>query len=200
MFSGYWRNEQATNATFEDGWFRTGDIGHLDNDGFLYITGRKKDLIVTASGKNVAPAVLEDRLREHWLIEECVVGDKRPYVAVPVTLDMGIFGQWKADRRKPAEATVAEMREDPELLSGVRLPLSGNQTGRVSGRLPRWKSTRTRPDGCGISAILPSLDRTRRAWPRYEPVCENTDLNPRGVNGVGGPRPRPKAPTHLEPR
>jgi long-chain acyl-CoA synthetase len=121
VFPGYWNNDDATRAVFEDDWFHTGDLGRLDSEGFLYITGRKKDLIVTASGKNVAPAVLEDRLREHWLIEECVVvGDERPYIGVLVTLDLGIFDRWKQEHGKPVAATVSEMRDDPDLLSLIQ--------------------------------------------------------------------------------
>ena len=90
VFGGYWRDPQATAEAFDGRWLRTGDLGRLDDDGFLYITGRKKDLIITAGGKNVAPGPAEDRLREHWLVEECVVvGDQRPYVAALVTLDRG---------------------------------------------------------------------------------------------------------------
>ena len=83
VFMGYWNNQAATSeAMTSDGWFRTGDIGELDGDGFLRITGRKKELIVTAGGKNVAPAVLEDRLRANPIISQCVVvGDNKPYIA-----------------------------------------------------------------------------------------------------------------------
>src|SRR5262249_56873080 len=88
VFGGYWNNEQATADTFtDDGWYRTGDLGELDDQGFLKITGRKKEIIVTAGGKNVAPGVLEDRLRAHPLISQCmVVGDGRPYIGVLITL------------------------------------------------------------------------------------------------------------------
>lgn len=88
VFGGYLHDEEATAEAFdEDGWFRTGDVGELD-DGYLTVTGRKKDLIVTAVGKNVAPAPLEDRLRAHWLIDQCVlVGDRRPYIGALITLD-----------------------------------------------------------------------------------------------------------------
>jgi hypothetical protein len=81
-FQGYWNNPAATKEMIDqDGWLHTGDLGVLDDEGFLAITGRKKDLIITASGKNVAPAVLEDRLRVHWLISQClIVGDGKPYV------------------------------------------------------------------------------------------------------------------------
>ncbi|NBV90279.1 MAG: long-chain fatty acid--CoA ligase, partial [Actinobacteria bacterium] len=89
VFKGYWKNPDATAEVLAtDGWLHTGDIGELDNDGFLRITGRKKELIVTAGGKNVAPAVLEDRLRAHPIISQCVVvGDALPYIAALVTLD-----------------------------------------------------------------------------------------------------------------
>jgi long-chain acyl-CoA synthetase len=122
VFPGYWQNEAATKETFtEEGWFRTGDLGALDDEGFLTITGRKKEIIVTAGGKNVAPAVLEDRLRSHALISQAmVVGDGRPYVAGLVTLDPDGFEPWKARHGKPADATVASLREDPDLLAAVQ--------------------------------------------------------------------------------
>ncbi|HLK73351.1 MAG TPA: long-chain fatty acid--CoA ligase [Streptosporangiaceae bacterium] len=122
VFPGYWHNEAATKETFaEEGWFRTGDLGELDDEGFLTITGRKKELIVTAGGKNVAPAVLEDRLRSHALISQTmVVGDGRPYIAALVTLDPEALGPWKVRHGKPADATVASLREDPDLLADVQ--------------------------------------------------------------------------------
>ena len=95
VFAGYWNNDAATaEAMTSDGWFRTGDIGELDGEGYLRITGRKKELIVTASGKNVAPAVLEDRLRANPIISQCVVvGDNKPYVGALVTLDQDALPQ-----------------------------------------------------------------------------------------------------------
>jgi long-chain acyl-CoA synthetase len=122
VFPGYWRNEAATRETFtEDGWFRTGDVGELDEEGFLRITGRKKEIIVTAAGKNVAPAVLEDRLRSHGLISQCmVVGDGRPFVAALITLDPEAFGLWKERHGKPADATIASLRDDPDLVADVQ--------------------------------------------------------------------------------
>ncbi len=122
VFPGYWHNETATKETFaEDGWFRTGDIGELDDEGFLTITGRKKELIVTAGGKNVAPAVLEDRLRSHALISQAmVVGDGKPYVAALITLDAEALGPWKERHGKPADATIASLRDDPDLIGAVQ--------------------------------------------------------------------------------
>jgi long-chain acyl-CoA synthetase len=119
VFGGYWRDPQATAEAFDGRWLRTGDLGRFD-DGFLFLTGRKKDLIITASGKNVAPAVLEERVREHWLIGECVVvGDQRPYIAALVTLDPAAFARWKLRAGKPA-AAVGDVAEDPGLLAAVQ--------------------------------------------------------------------------------
>ena len=122
VFPGYWRNEAATKEVFaEGGWFATGDIGELDEEGFLKITGRKKEMIVTAGGKNVAPAVLEDRLRSHALISQCmVVGDGKPFVAALITLDPEALGPWKKAHGKPADATVAGLRDDPDLVADVQ--------------------------------------------------------------------------------
>jgi long-chain acyl-CoA synthetase len=122
IFPGYWHNEQATADTFaEDGWFRTGDIGEIDDEGFLTITGRKKEMIVTAGGKNVAPAVLEDRMRSHLLVSQAmVVGDGRPYIAALVTIDDEAFGPWKERHGKPAGAAVADLRDDPDLLAEIQ--------------------------------------------------------------------------------
>ncbi len=122
IFPAYWRDETATKDAFTaDGWYATGDIGELDDEGFLTITGRKKEMIVTAGGKNVAPAVLEDRMRMHALISQCmVVGDGRPFVGVLVTIDPEAFGPWKERHGKPADATVADLRDDPDLNAEVQ--------------------------------------------------------------------------------
>jgi long-chain acyl-CoA synthetase len=122
IFSGYWRNEAASKEAFaEDGWLATGDVGKLDEEGFLTITGRKKEMIVTAGGKNVAPAVLEDRLRSHALISQCmVVGDGKPFIAALITLDLEALGPWKERHGKPADATVVALRDDPELVAEVQ--------------------------------------------------------------------------------
>ncbi|GGP41300.1 MULTISPECIES: AMP-dependent synthetase/ligase [Streptomyces] len=121
LFSGYWNNDAATAEALADGWFHTGDIGTLDEDGYLAITGRKKEIIVTAGGKNVAPAVIEDRIRAHALVAECmVVGDGRPFVGALVTLDEEFLAHWAADHGKPAGSTAAELREDAELLAEVQ--------------------------------------------------------------------------------
>jgi long-chain acyl-CoA synthetase len=122
VFPGYWQNQEATAETFTaDGWFRSGDIGELDDEGFLTITGRKKEMIVTAGGKNVAPAVLEDRLRSHLIIGQAmVVGDGRPFIGALITIDPETFGPWKEWHGKPADATVADLKNDPDLVASVQ--------------------------------------------------------------------------------
>ncbi|MFF7727887.1 AMP-dependent synthetase/ligase [Streptomyces sp. NPDC008001] len=121
LFQGYWNNEAATEEAMSDAWFHTGDLGTLDEDGYLTITGRKKEIIVTAGGKNVAPAVIEDRIRAHALIAECmVVGDARPFVGALVTLDEDFLPRWLSDHGKPAGMTPAELAEDADLLADVQ--------------------------------------------------------------------------------
>ncbi|WP_138998092.1 AMP-dependent synthetase/ligase [Rhodococcus zopfii] len=121
IFQGYWRNEKATEEVFRDGWFRTGDLGEIDEDGYVYITGRKKDLIVTAGGKNVSPGQLEDRMRSHTLVSQAVViGDGRAYITALLTVDPDVFDNWKAENGKPATATIAQLRHDPSLRDAMQ--------------------------------------------------------------------------------
>ncbi|MFD6994009.1 AMP-dependent synthetase/ligase [Streptomyces sp. NPDC059943] len=121
LFKGYWNNEAATAEALADGWFHSGDIGTLDEDGYLAITGRKKEILVTAGGKNVAPAVIEDRIRAHALVAECmVVGDGRPFVGALVTIDEEFLAHWAKDHGKPAGSTVASLHDDPDLLAAVQ--------------------------------------------------------------------------------
>ncbi|MDI3313773.1 MAG: long-chain fatty acid--CoA ligase [Mycobacterium sp.] len=120
VFGGYWRNEQATAEAFSDGWFKTGDRGAVDEDGFLTITGRKKEIIVTSGGKNVAPAVLEDQLRAHPLISQAmVVGDARPFVGALITLDPEALEGWKQRHSKPARIPMGDLVADPDLVAEV---------------------------------------------------------------------------------
>ena len=121
IFTGYWQNPEATAEALQDGWFSTGDIGELDDDGYLTITGRKKEIIVTAGGKNVAPAVIEDRIRAHPLIGECmVVGDRKPFIACLITIDPEFFPTWKKLNGKPDEASVSDLLQDADLLAAVQ--------------------------------------------------------------------------------
>jgi long-chain acyl-CoA synthetase len=123
VFSGYRNNPDATREAVTDGWFHTGDVGQLDDDGYLCITGRKKELIVTAGGKNVAPAVLEDRLRAHPLIGQCVVvGDGQPFVGALVTIDREALPGWRKRHGKAAAAPdgdASDLVDDPELRGEV---------------------------------------------------------------------------------
>jgi long-chain acyl-CoA synthetase len=120
VFTRYRNNETATAEAFVDGWFRTGDIGELDDDGFLRITGRKKELLVTAGGKNVAPAVLEDRLRAHPLVSQCiVVGDQKPFIAALVTLDAEMLPAWTRNHGL-GELTVEQARTHEVVLAEVQ--------------------------------------------------------------------------------
>jgi long-chain acyl-CoA synthetase len=121
-FVGYWHNDAATaEALTHDGWLRTGDIGELDGDGYLRVTGRKKELIVTAGGTNVAPAVLEDRIRAHPLVSQClVVGDGRPYVACLITLDPEAVRTWLARRNRPADTSLSQLTDDPDLIAELQ--------------------------------------------------------------------------------
>jgi long-chain acyl-CoA synthetase len=123
LFRGYWHNPDATREAMSDGWFHSGDLGALDDDGFLRITGRKKELIVTAAGKNVAPAVLEDRLRAHPLISQCmVVGDGKPFIGALITLDPDALPGWRATHGKAAPqnpADPADLVDDPDLLAEI---------------------------------------------------------------------------------
>jgi long-chain acyl-CoA synthetase len=122
VFGGYWHNDAATAEMVDaDGWLRTGDLGELDSDGYLRVTGRKKDIIVTAGGKNVAPAVLEDRLRAHPLVSQCmVVGDGRPYIACLVTLDEEALDAWKGRHPELAASSTAELAGNPQLLAEIQ--------------------------------------------------------------------------------
>lgn len=121
VFRRYFRNEDATREAFtEDGWLRTGDLGELDDEGFLRIVGRKKELLVTAAGKNVAPSVLEDRLRSHPLVSQCiVVGDARPYIAALVTIDEEALPGWLEARGKERRP-LADLVEDADLVGEVQ--------------------------------------------------------------------------------
>ena len=122
IFSGYWKNPTASEEALEpDGWFHSGDIGEIDDQGFVRITGRKKELLVTAGGKNVAPAVLEDRLRANFLVSQCmVVGDGQPFIAALVTIDPESFPAWVKQAGKPASMTIAEAAKDPDMIALIQ--------------------------------------------------------------------------------
>ena len=120
VMRGYWQNDAANQEVFDGHWFKSGDLGRLDDEGYLYITGRKKELIVTAGGKNVAPAVLEDRLRAHPLVSQCmVVGDNQPFIASLITIDQDMLKGWIAANNKSG-ATLETLRNDPDLIAVIQ--------------------------------------------------------------------------------
>jgi long-chain acyl-CoA synthetase len=120
VMRGYWQNDGANQEAFDGTWFKSGDLGRLDDEGYLYITGRKKELIVTAGGKNVAPAVLEDRLRAHPLVSQCmVVGDNQPFIAALITIDPDMAKGWIAANNKTG-ATIATLVNDPDLIAVIQ--------------------------------------------------------------------------------
>jgi len=121
VFDGYWHDEAETAAVLQDGWFRTGDLGTLDADGYLTITGRKKEIIVTAGGKNVAPAALEDPIRANPLVGQVVVvGDQKPFVAALVTLDAEMLPVWLNNAGEAADMPLAEAATHPAVLAEVQ--------------------------------------------------------------------------------
>jgi long-chain acyl-CoA synthetase len=120
VFQGYLNNPKATDQTLHDGWLATGDLGSLDEDGYLTIIGRKKEILVTSSGKSLSPGPLEERVREHPLVAQCiVVGNDRPYVAALITLDSEAVEHWLQMRGKP-KLSPAQLVRDPDLETEVR--------------------------------------------------------------------------------
>lgn len=121
VFKEYWHNPEGTAASFDDGWFKTGDIGSFDDEGFLTITGRKKEIIVTAGGKNVAPPALEDPIRADPIVGQVVaVGDQKPFIAALVTLDPEMLPTWLANNGLPAGMSLADAAKDPVVHAEVR--------------------------------------------------------------------------------
>ncbi|MDQ1663325.1 MAG: long-chain acyl-CoA synthetase, partial [Blastococcus sp.] len=117
VMRGYWKNDKATEENIDgEGFFHTGDLGEIDDDGYLKITGRKKEILVTAGGKNVAPGVLEDGLRSHALVSQCiVVGDGRPFIAALITLDTDALPGWLDSKGKPKDMSPEDLQDDDDL-------------------------------------------------------------------------------------
>ncbi|MGC1214607.1 MAG: AMP-dependent synthetase/ligase [Micromonospora sp.] len=145
VFPGYWNNPDATRETFTaDGWLRTGDLGSLDADGYLRITGRRKEIMVTAAGKNVAPEPIEDRVRAHPLVSQCMlVGDGRPYIAALVTIDPQEWARWRTAHDHP-DASVAELRDDPALRGDIQAAVDA--ANRSVSKAEAIKTFRILPD------------------------------------------------------
>jgi long-chain acyl-CoA synthetase len=173
VFSGYWKNAEATAEVIDGaGWFHTGDLGEID-EGFLRITGRAKDLIITAAGKNVAPAPLEDRLRAHPLISQAtVIGDGRPFVAALITIDEEAFADWAAEHGHPG-VSVADLADDAELRAEVQTAVDG--ANELVSRAESIRSFAILPRDLGIAEgeLTPTL-KVKRAVvsERYGSVIE----------------------------
>ncbi|MDX2377155.1 AMP-dependent synthetase/ligase [Microbacterium sp. LRZ72] len=121
VFKEYWRNPEATAEAFDDGWFKTGDVGSFDDDGYLTITGRKKELIVTAGGKNVSPASLEDPIRSNPIVGQVVVvGDQKPFIAALVTLDPEMLPTWLANNDLSGDMSLEEASSHPAVRAEVQ--------------------------------------------------------------------------------
>jgi long-chain acyl-CoA synthetase len=132
VFQGYYKNEEATRETLEDGWLHTGDIGELDADGYLSITGRKKDIIITAGGKNITPANLEAEIKQSPYVSQCVViGDRRPYLVALVTLDMEECAKLAEERGWPADSAELAHHEGMRQLLQEHLDKVNEKFARV---------------------------------------------------------------------
>lgn len=163
VFAGYLNNPKATEAVLRDGWFATGDMGHLDGQGYLVITGRKKDVIITSGGKSVAPLPLEEQLRHHPLISQClVVGDDQPYIAALITVDPEALAHWQNLKGKQP-ADVSAMTDDEDLRAQIQRAVSRANT-RVS-RAESIRAFRILPNEFSVAEGLmtPTLKLKRRA-------------------------------------
>ena len=142
VFQGYYKNEEATRETIVDGWLHTGDLGEIDEDGFIKITGRKKDIIITAGGKNITPANLENEIKQHPLVSQCVVvGDRRPYLVALVTLDPEEAAAYAKEHGLP---------EDP-----ARLASNGAVREEIEAHLAKVNEKFARVEQVKKIAILP---------------------------------------------
>jgi long-chain acyl-CoA synthetase len=163
IFRGYWRRPDATRGALDsDGWLHTGDVGALDDEGFLQVTGRQKELIVTAGGINVAPAVLEERVRANPLISHClVVGDGRPYVGCLITLDPEELECWKQRHHRPAAASARDLAGDRDLIADVQLAVDeANKAVSRAESIRRFRIVAT--DFTEAAGELTPSDKVRR--------------------------------------
>jgi long-chain acyl-CoA synthetase len=183
VFQGYWQDPQDSSEAFDGPWLRTGDLGRVDDDGWVYVTGRKKEMLITAGGQHVAPSVLENKIREHWLIAECtVVGDRRPYVAALITLDEEAFSRWKQRQGKPASATIGELCDDPDLRAVVQQAVDRANAG-VS-RPETIKRFRILPGQFEVGAELTPTGKVRREYVLAKYASDIDALYPRSGPAV----------------
>jgi long-chain acyl-CoA synthetase len=170
IFQGYFKNEEATRDALTDGWLHTGDLATIDEDGFIYITGRKKDIIITAGGKNVTPANLENRLKQsRWISQAVVVGDRRPYLVALITLD---------PEEAPAFAEqhglkVEDLPESAELREEIRKEI--DEVNARVGRVEQIKKFKVLPHDLSqeTGELTPTMKVKRNVVARkYEPEIE----------------------------
>jgi long-chain acyl-CoA synthetase len=161
VFQGYFKNEDATReALSEDGWLHTGDLGQLDGEGFLRITGRKKEIIVTAGGKNVAPAVLEDRMRSHFLVSQAmVVGDDKPFIGALVTIDPEAFPTW-AEANGKAGKSVGDLVDDQDLRAEVQKAV--DDANKAVSKAESVRTFRILPDDFEVGVELSQKQSVKR--------------------------------------
>ncbi|MGW1767151.1 AMP-dependent synthetase/ligase [Streptomyces sp. NPDC002073] len=163
VFAGYLNDPGATEAVLRGGWLATGDLGRLDEDGYLTITGRKKEILVTSNGKSVAPAALEERVRSHPLVSQCIVlGNDRPYIAALLTLDLDGVAHWLSMRGRPALHPV-ELVRDPELTAEVRRAVVAANTLVSQAESIRTFRVLAEPFTEELGLLTPSLKLKRRA-------------------------------------
>ncbi|MFC9424471.1 AMP-dependent synthetase/ligase [Streptomyces sp. NPDC056987] len=163
IFTGYLNDPKATDAVLNEGWLATGDLGALDEDGYLTITGRKKEILVTSGGKSVSPVVLEERVRAHALVAQCiVVGNDRPYVAALVTVDQEAVDHWLAVRRKPP-LKAAELVRDPDLEAEIRRAVVAANTAVSQAESIRTFRILAHPFSEARGLLTPSLKLKRKA-------------------------------------
>ncbi len=191
IFPGYWRNDAATReALAPGGWLRTGDTGIMDDEGFLRVTGRVKELIITAGGTHVAPTVLEDRIRANPLVSQCmVVGDGRPYIAALVTLDREALEFWKKQHGRPAGTSPRDLTDDPELIAEIQLSVDdANKAVSRAESIRRFRILGT--DFTEASGQLTPSVKVRRDVVAKDFAADIEALYnppPRGRSRLGGP-------------
>jgi long-chain acyl-CoA synthetase len=161
VFREYYKNEEATKESLQDGWYASGDLGSLDGEGYLRITGRKKEIIVTAGGKNVAPNQLEDQLRAHPLISQCmVVGDNQPFIAAIITLDAESLPAWAEEKGKPTDQSLAQWAQDPDVKAEVELAIE--KANRTVSKAESIRAHRIVPEDFEVGEELTPTLKVKR--------------------------------------
>ncbi len=163
VFERYWNRPEATEAAFRDGWFATGDLGAVDDEGYVRVTGRKKEILVTAGGKNVAPVPIEERVCAAPLVDQCMlIGDGRSFVTALITLDAEEFEVWKSEAGKPADAGPGDLADDPDLRAEVQKAVDAGNAAVSRAESVRAFTILPRPFSVEDSTLTPTL-KLRRA-------------------------------------